>query len=189
VRPGGQAPGDEQPRIAHLTAQQEALLPGIREEWLAIGLSTEPADRARAEAGIRSAYLAAGLEPPRFVFWFGSPYAGAIASHVPPHIIGPRRDHVYAQVYDSVAAESGIGAYAAGARVMPGHDFQDSKQVDNLVHDQVGAQVHARVRDQAGDQVRAPRSVPRFTTGPPARSLPRSAARSSMRSLTINARV
>ena len=34
--------------IAELTAEQEATLEKARDEWLAVGLSTEPADRAAA---------------------------------------------------------------------------------------------------------------------------------------------
>lgn len=50
------------------------------ETWLSIGLSSEPTDRAAAEAGVRRAYALAGLsEPERFV-WHGSPYAGALAA-------------------------------------------------------------------------------------------------------------
>ncbi|HZL01303.1 MAG TPA: hypothetical protein VFC47_15560 [Caulobacteraceae bacterium] len=53
-----------------------------REEWVRIGLSTDRADRARAEAGVRTAYGAAGLAPPRFIVWLDSPMAGAIGSSI-----------------------------------------------------------------------------------------------------------
>jgi hypothetical protein len=38
-----------------LTPEQEARLPGIRDKWMAIGLSTDWADRPRAEAAVRLA--------------------------------------------------------------------------------------------------------------------------------------
>jgi len=46
----------------------------IYSRWLAQLLSTEPADRPRAQAGVRDLYTAAGFEPPRYVFWFDSPF-------------------------------------------------------------------------------------------------------------------
>ncbi len=58
----------------------DAALAAAADRWLAFGLSTAPADRAAAEAGVRTAYAAAGLtEPERFV-WRGSPLAGAVAA-------------------------------------------------------------------------------------------------------------
>ena len=50
-------------KIERLTSEQEALIPVIRDEWLAHGLSTEPADREEAARGIRDAYREAGLAP------------------------------------------------------------------------------------------------------------------------------
>lgn len=68
------------PRIQTLTPEQEALLPVIRDEWLAVGLSTAPADRPAAEEGVRLAYAAANLPPPQHYLWRGSPWAGALAA-------------------------------------------------------------------------------------------------------------
>lgn len=62
--------------ITSLTPEQEALLPVVRDEWLAIGLSCEPANRAEAEDGVRMAYEAVNLTPPQRIFWFDSPWAG-----------------------------------------------------------------------------------------------------------------
>jgi hypothetical protein len=52
----------------------------VRDEWVAHALSTEPADRAAAEAGVRAAYRAAKLDPPRIVVWLGSPLAGVLGA-------------------------------------------------------------------------------------------------------------
>lgn len=73
-------------RIDTLTDEQAARLPGIRDDWLQVGLSTEPADRARAEAGVAEAYRSAGLEPPRVVIWLDSPMAGAIGAELLPEV-------------------------------------------------------------------------------------------------------
>ncbi|MFI9645734.1 DUF6745 domain-containing protein [Streptomyces sp. NPDC052040] len=45
-------------------------------EWRARAASTAPADRERAEAGVREAYRRAGLPEPERVVWAGSPRAG-----------------------------------------------------------------------------------------------------------------
>ena len=79
-------------RIDRLTGEQLALLADVRDEWLKVGLSTEPADRAAAEAGVREAYSRAGLEPPARVVWLDSPLAGCIGSAMLHH------DQVWAQV-------------------------------------------------------------------------------------------
>jgi hypothetical protein len=43
-------------KIESLTAAQEARFSEFVEKWTQIGLSTEPADRSRAEAAIRDMY-------------------------------------------------------------------------------------------------------------------------------------
>lgn len=116
-------------RIDQLTDEQAAMLPVIRDEWIRAGLSTEPADRAAAEAGVRKAYAAAGLEPPRLVIWLDSPLAGAIGQAIvrtPPRTSARVQAQVWAQVRD---------------------------QVGDQVGDQVRAQVEAQVRAQVWAQV------------------------------------
>jgi hypothetical protein len=51
-----------------------------QEEWLKIGLSTEPADRPAAELAVSEAYQEAGFDPPKTFIWLGSPIAGAYGS-------------------------------------------------------------------------------------------------------------
>ena len=46
----------------------------IRGRWLAQLFSTEPADRPQAQAGVQDVYAAAGFGPPRYVFWFDTPF-------------------------------------------------------------------------------------------------------------------
>jgi hypothetical protein len=65
--------------------------PAIREQWMAIGLSTEPADRPRAEAAVRRAYRRAGLPDAVRMIWAGSPMGGAaIAESLSSRASGPR---------------------------------------------------------------------------------------------------
>ena len=66
--------------IKSLTCDQRAKLPEWAAKWIAIVLSTEPADRPRAEAAIRRMYRDAGLALPKIV-WCGSPL-GNILTHM-----------------------------------------------------------------------------------------------------------
>jgi len=67
-------------KITELTPEQEAALEPHRDMWLQIGLSTELADRAEAEAGAREAYAIAGLDQPEAIIWLDSPMEGAIGA-------------------------------------------------------------------------------------------------------------
>ena len=51
----------------------------IRAQWIGRLLSTEPAERPRAEAALCELYSAAALDPPRHFFWFDSPLMAAWA--------------------------------------------------------------------------------------------------------------
>lgn len=66
--------------LNELTPEQEAHLDPIRDEWLAIGYSDAPTDRATAEVGIRMAYQEAGLQPPAAIIWHKSPIDGVVAA-------------------------------------------------------------------------------------------------------------
>ena len=93
--------------IDTLTVEQEAMLAQVRDEWLAVGLSTEPANRPAAEEGVRQAYRRAGMEPPSVVIWLGSPYAGCVASAMlsQDQVWGQVRAQVRDQVWDQVWAQ------------------------------------------------------------------------------------
>ena len=71
----------------------------VRARWLAQLLSIEPADRARAEAGIRELYRAAGFPEPRYFVWFDSPFRAswAIAFLLEPH------NGLWSQILESAA--------------------------------------------------------------------------------------
>src|SRR3990167_4504844 len=119
-----------------LSATTRAAFPTIRDEWLAVGLSTVPANRAEAERGVRLAYNVAGLEAPSLMIWVDSPIAGCVgaAMQVGAQVGDQVCDQVWDQVRDQVWVQ--VGA-----------------QVRDQVGDQVGAQVGAQVRDQVWDQV------------------------------------
>ena len=99
-------------KLDQLTAEQQAMLPGIRDEWLRCGLSTEPANRQLAEEGVREAYRAAGLEPPALMIWLDSPMAGAYGQAILQTIPMPKAQ-VWAQVGDQVGAQVNRSAYGS----------------------------------------------------------------------------
>ncbi len=59
--------------ITSLSTEQMARMAEYRDRWTAIGLSTEPADRGRAERAICSIYSSAKLPLPAKIVWCGSP--------------------------------------------------------------------------------------------------------------------
>lgn len=62
--------------IDKLTPEQEAKIPEYIEEYMRIGLSTDPCDRTKAEEAIVRSYSYLNLPPPKF-HWVDSPFAGA----------------------------------------------------------------------------------------------------------------
>ena len=64
--------------ITKLTTEQEARFPEFIKKWTDIGLCTLPADRLRAEHGIRLAYETAKLKAPLKIVWTTSPFAQAM---------------------------------------------------------------------------------------------------------------
>lgn len=106
--------------LTTLTPEQVAQLPAIRDHWLAMGLSTAPADRRAAEDGVRHAYRAANLEPPSIFVWLSSPLAGAVGAAQLKQVGDQVGDQVGAQVGDQVwdqvwaqVREAGYGQHDA----------------------------------------------------------------------------
>jgi hypothetical protein len=66
--------------ISKLSSSQVARLDEFRAKWFSIALSTDPADRSLAEAGVKQAYAAANLSRPKILFWGRSPLAGLLAA-------------------------------------------------------------------------------------------------------------
>lgn len=152
--------------ITELTAEQEAMLAEVRDEWLTVGLSTEPADRAAAEDGVRAAYRRAGLTPPHVMVWLDSPLAGCIGAtvlredQVCDQVGAKVRDLVWAQVRDQVGPQvreqvRGQVAAQVGTKVRAQVGGHVAAQVGYQVGDKVADQVWGQVCDQVGPQVRA----------------------------------
>ncbi len=61
--------------LSSLTDAQRAKLAGWAQQWLATGLSNEPADRPTFERAVRTLYEEQGRKAPSRVIWTGSPLA------------------------------------------------------------------------------------------------------------------
>ena len=122
-------------KIEKLTESQEASLKKFRDEWLEIGLSTEPIDEERSKSAVRKMYECGGIPAPDIFVFLDNPLHGALAAALLCNF-----DNARAQVWDQVGAQvwAQVGA-----------------QVWDQVWDQVGAQVGAQVWAQVGDQVGA----------------------------------
>ena len=105
--------------INELSEEQIAKLPKYRDEWIRIGLSTEPLDFERAKNAAILAYQSAGLEAPKLFLRFRDPIEAAMAAAM------LRDDQVRDQVWDQVR-----------------------DQVMGQVSGQVRGQVSGQVRDQ-----------------------------------------
>lgn len=155
-------------RIKQLTAEQEALLAVYRDRWLAIGLSTEPGDRAAAEAAVRDAYAVADLPPPRVWIWLPSPLHGAIGAALLSgcQLIDSQGwslvwDQVWRRIENQIGNEiTGQVENQLGSRVW----HQTADQVDLQVRDQVADQIADRIAgltaDHVADQVESQVSSP-----------------------------
>ena len=58
-------------------ADAQSLIDAVKAEWVRHGLSTAPADRSAAAAGISSTYAAVGLDAPQSIIWVDNPQTGA----------------------------------------------------------------------------------------------------------------
>lgn len=96
--------------ITSITEAQKSQIPAWVDKYTQIGLSTQPADRPRAERGIHGHYEAAGIAGPKVIAWSGSPLvtalAGPAAALIVERIRGDVREFIPAQVARFVADES-----------------------------------------------------------------------------------
>ena len=99
-------------KIERLTSEQEALIPVIRDEWLAHGLSTEPADREEAARGIRDAYreAAKGRALHHRTFWWWPIPASVAAAIAVWFVLSAGQSGRVQELVDQVGAMSAEGA-------------------------------------------------------------------------------
>ena len=123
--------------IKQLTDAQIARFPEFIKKWTDIGLSTQPADRLRAEHGIRLAYETAKLRAPLKIVWTTSPLAQVLTESC----VRKENASVHASVLASVRA-SVRDSVLASVRDSVHASVRDS--VRDSVHDSVLASVYAR---------------------------------------------
>ena len=90
------------PRTSPLTPDEAERLRIVRADWLAVGLSTEPADRPEAEAAVKELYAVMGWREP-LTIWMDSPLGG-IAAAAWFESIGKesKRDQLWDQLRDQL---------------------------------------------------------------------------------------
>jgi hypothetical protein len=145
-------------KIQRLTAKQQALIPIVRDEWIAAGLDTRPADRVAAERAIRLMYECGGKKAPERIVWCGSPMSLALTRSIVLDLITKKasvRDSVWngvgANVWDSVRDSV---RDSVGANVWDSVWDSVWASVRDSVWANVGANVWASVRANVGDSVR-----------------------------------
>ncbi len=67
-------------RTDPFTDDEQALIRSTVDDWMQVGLSTEPINRMAASAAIRNVYRTAGLPEPEVWIWMTSPCGVAVAS-------------------------------------------------------------------------------------------------------------
>ena len=119
-------------QINSLTTAQQVRFGEFVLRWTEIGLSTDPADRPRAERAIVEMYAAVGLLPPSKIVWCGSPLSQGITRAIilDKKLLSNVGKALWASVRDSVGAS-----------------------VRASVRASVGASVWDSVRDSVGDSV------------------------------------
>src|SRR5262245_28450839 len=124
----GTEPAALPPYAGTLTPEHLAVIRAERDQWRQIGLSTTPADRPAAEAAVRHAYQAAGLQPPGSVVWMDSPLGGCLAKAA----IRRHRDQLAGQRWRRIRRQLR----------------------DQLVDDRLREPFRQQLNDQLGDQLR-----------------------------------
>ena len=138
-------------RIESLTKEQKERMPEYRDKWMAIGLSTDPADRSTAEKGIKEVYSNAGIKSVPKIIWCGSPLSSGITKSI---VLNLKKLDVGDSVKDSVG-DSVWDSVRASVRASVGDSVWASigDSVGDSVWDSVGASVGDSVKDSVGDSV------------------------------------
>ncbi|MBX9697887.1 MAG: DUF4175 domain-containing protein [Acetobacteraceae bacterium] len=138
-------------------AERSAIIEQAREEWLRVGLSTEPADFDATEAAIATLYESAGRKRPYFVR-LSSPLAAELYLNLMlktrPELgaqLGDQlRDQLWNQLWNQLRDQ---------LRDQLGDQLRDQlrdqlwNQLWNQLRDQLGNQLGDQIRAQLGDQL------------------------------------
>jgi hypothetical protein len=146
--------------ITKLTKEQESQLDVYKNKWLKIGLSISETNKQRAEQAIRDAYVMAGLDAPKIIFWAQSPIGLLMTAKLIKETASSKIeiDQVRRQVKNQVWNQVGDQVWRQ-VKNQVWNQVRDQvrdqvwDQVGRQVVDQVRSQVWNQVRDQVGDQV------------------------------------
>jgi uncharacterized protein DUF6745 len=117
-------------------------MPEWVDKWVKVGLSTEPANWAKAEEAARSCYRITGLAQPAVVLRLGSPFAATYGGILAVGLLG--RSQVEAQVRSQVESQ-----------VRSQVELQLASQVLSQIKSQVWMQVELQIRSQVESQIRS----------------------------------
>jgi phage baseplate assembly protein W len=147
-------------KITKLTPEQEARFPEFVQKWIKLGLSTEPADRPRAEAAIAGLYKLANLKEPR-VIWLPCPISAALSAVCYASLIQHRlvargeinkKTAVDSAVYSAVDSAVGSAVYSAVDSAVGSAVYS---AVGSAVRSAVGSAVSSAVDSAVGSAVRS----------------------------------
>ena len=124
-------------KIMTLTAAQKARLPEFARKWIEIGLSTQPADREKAERAIKGLYRLAKLKEPR-VIWLPCPISAALSAMLYARLVSSKRLGI--EVGSAVRSAVDSAVYSA---------------VGSAVYSAVGSAVRSAVDSAVGSAVRS----------------------------------
>jgi hypothetical protein len=142
-------------KITSLTEAQVARFPEFVDKWIKIGLSTEPADRERAERAIKGLYGLAQLREPR-VIWLPCPLSAAMAAFSYYALTAQRRQKTAVGTAVDTAVDTAVRT-AVGTAVRTAVGTAVGTAVDTAVgtavRTAVGTAVGTAVRTAVGTAV------------------------------------
>lgn len=146
-------------KIRKLTPDQIARFAEWTEQWIKIGLSTEPADFDKAIDAALRVYKLANLKKPMIVLRVSSPYGATLGGRLAwamlrelenPHVASQVESQVKSQVASQVKSQV---AWKVWSRVESQVKSQVWSQVGSQVESQVWSQVKSQVESQVASQV------------------------------------
>jgi hypothetical protein len=150
--------GRRRRKITKITPDQAARFREWADKWIAIGLSTEPADFERATDAALRAYKICNLDRPMVILHMSSPYGatlgGALAWAMLSQVGSQVGIQVESQVWSQVWSQVGIQVESqVWSQVGIQVESQVWSQVESQVRSQVWNQVGIQVESQVGSQV------------------------------------
>ena len=148
-------------KIRKLTPDQIARFAEWTEQWIKIGLSTEPADFDKAIDAALRVYKLANLKKPMIVLRVSSPYGATLGGRLAwamlrelenPHVASQVESQVKSQVASQVKSQV---AWKVWSRVESQVKSQVWSQVGSQVESQVKLQVWSQVKSQVWSQVKS----------------------------------